>query len=77
MILETLATFYCIVHNESKLTYRNNQIRYDLQLNKSTIITQVCWELQIAWAINGSTQYRNSKGQHHTGILETNLAPST
>ena len=30
MLFETLATFYCIVHNESKLTYGNNQVGYAL-----------------------------------------------
>ena len=28
MLLETLASFYCIVRTESKLTYRNNQVGY-------------------------------------------------
>ena len=26
MLFETLATFYCIVHTESKLTYRNGEV---------------------------------------------------
>ena len=32
MLSETLAMFYCIVHTESELTYRNNQVGYALYL---------------------------------------------
>ena len=55
MLFESLAMFYGIVHTESKLTYRNNQVGYALLLNKNTLaIAQACWELQTAWAIKCS-----------------------
>ena len=59
MLFETLATFYCIVHAESKLAYRNKQVGYALQLSESKCtFTGNCsnlWELQTARAIEGAT----------------------
>ena len=56
MLFEALGNSYFIVHTESKLTYRNNDVGYTRCLSKSTlVIAQACCELQTAWAINVST----------------------
>ena len=56
MLFETAAMLYCTMYKESKLAYRNDQVRYALLSSKSTlVITQGSWELQTAWAIRGST----------------------
>ena len=60
MFFKILATFYCIVHTESKLTYRNNQVG-----------TFNCpGALQLPARFH-TKLYRNSKQQHHAGLPET------
>ena len=50
MLFKTLATFYCIVHTESKQTSWIRPV-----IKSTLVIVKACWELQTLWAIKGYT----------------------